>query len=223
MLILQTLDSRKFEIPLTEEETRHYPLWKIVRDFLTPALDLQNPQEMYRTYRLILNCTERVNIVLTNEHRFKTLHELSCNKISAVRRLMTADSTLTIPYRLIATDKPMSDECGICTEPFSEPVSSDEHEKAYVYGYVLECGHRFCYPCIRQWFNEYRIRINPRDPHPPCPTCRHKNNPSHLDSDVVEASVRAYNEVTRLRSLGHRNVLMDFHKFWRVLQDEQAC
>ncbi len=221
ILILQTLDSRKFEIPLTKEETHQYPLWKIVRDFLALALDVQNPQEMYRTYRLILNCTGKVNIVLGNENRFKTLHELSCNKISAVRLLSTSNSTSTILSRLIASDKPMSDECGICTESFSIPVSSDTDEKAYAYGYVLECGHRFCYPCIRQWFNTYRKNINRRERHPPCPTCRNKNNPEHLDSDVIEASARAYNEMMRLRSLGHENVSMDFHKFWYFLKEEQ--
>ena len=209
-------------IPLTEEQL-DFPLWKVSRDILAPHLREEDPQQLYHHYRLILAGLNGVKQEYTNDQRFARLRELSPLKIYAIRRRFTSESIRTIPSRLIASDVPLSEECCVCYEPFSnELVSasiSRSDEKAYLYGYVLQCGHRFCYPCIRQWFNHYRTNIDRRNPHPPCPTCRNKSDPSHLDSNVVEAYVQAYDDMKRLVSLGHQNVEIDFHKFWNLLQE----
>jgi hypothetical protein len=208
-------------IPLTEEQL-DYPLWKVSKDLLSPHLFIEDPQELYHQYRLNIRLNDTIQ-EYTNKQRFVRLRQLSSLKIYAVRRLLTSKSISTIPSRLIASNIPLSEDCCICYEPFStELVSasiSHSDEKAYLYGYVLPCGHRFCYPCIREWFRHYRENVSRGNP--PCPTCRSKIDPSHLDSNMVEAYVRAYDDMKRLVSLGHQNVEMDFHKFWYILQEER--
>ena len=53
--------------------------------------------------------------------------------------------------------------CRICVRPLYEP-------------YTIECGHTFCYSCLRQWFDKDRTKIT-------CPDCR---------SDVIRQPAPAY-------------------------------
>jgi hypothetical protein len=53
--------------------------------------------------------------------------------------------------------------CRICVRPLYEP-------------YTIECGHTFCYSCLRQWFDRDRTKKT-------CPDCR---------SDVIRQPAPAY-------------------------------
>ena len=53
--------------------------------------------------------------------------------------------------------------CRICIRPLYEP-------------YTIECGHTFCYSCLRQWFDRDRTKKT-------CPDCR---------ADVVRQPAPAY-------------------------------
>ncbi len=53
--------------------------------------------------------------------------------------------------------------CRICIRPLYEP-------------YTIECGHTFCYSCLRQWFDRDRTKKT-------CPDCR---------ADVIRQPAPAY-------------------------------
>lgn len=64
-------------------------------------------------------------------------------------------------------------ECAVCTETFSDPVSTP-------------CGHTFCMLCLRQW-----IERGQATPPPRCPVCRNEitQDPASLHVNIVLADL----------------------------------
>lgn len=211
---IQTLESRDpLLISLTYEQTI-WPLWKVAKELICPMLKT-HPKQLYKQFRLLLPMFDGQYTDFVHEHRFLSLNDLPTMKVSVIRRLTTGQSIQTIPSKLITESTPISGECSICTHIFdSNTITNCPDEKAYVYGYVMECGHRFCYPCIKQWIETRQIEENISS----CPNCRQMCPTQYLHSDIVHAYSCAYGDLLSQYQAAKFPVQIDFHKHWNLLK-----